>query len=75
MDRDLTQKIRKAIESDKTLSMAAHNVKILVHNGMVTLKGEVKSPDEKKTVEDTATQFAGAGKVTSEITVSSSGTK
>ena len=68
-DRELTRQIRKAIVSDKSLSTQAHNVKILTRDGTVTLKGQVKTDDEKKAVEDKATGVAGNGKVTSEITV------
>jgi osmotically-inducible protein OsmY len=68
-DRDLTAQIRKAIVADKTLSMYAHNVKIITVNGMVTLKGPVRSDAEKQTVADLATKAAGADKVTNDITV------
>jgi hyperosmotically inducible protein len=68
-DRELTQKIRKSVFSDKSLSTAAHNVKIISRDGMVTLKGNVKSDDEKKAIEDKATEIAGQGKVTSELAV------
>jgi osmotically-inducible protein OsmY len=74
-DRELTQQIRKSVYSDKSLSMAAHNVKIISRDGMVTLRGNVKSDDEKKSIEDKATEIAGAGKVTSELTVSPSDSK
>jgi hyperosmotically inducible periplasmic protein len=74
-DRDLTQKIRKSVVSDKSLSMSAHNVKIISRDGMVTLRGTVKSDDEKKAIEDKATEIAGQGKVTSELTVTPSGSK
>jgi hyperosmotically inducible periplasmic protein len=69
-DRELTQKIRKSVVSDKNLSVAAHNVHIGAQDGAVTLTCSVKSEDEKKAVEDKATEIAGAGKVTSELTVS-----
>ncbi|HYL78948.1 MAG TPA: BON domain-containing protein [Bryobacteraceae bacterium] len=55
--------------ADKRLSMAAHNVKIISRYGAVTLKGAVKTDEEKKAIEDKATELAGAGKVTSEIAV------
>jgi len=74
-DRTLTQKIRRSIVSDKSLSVAAHNVTIVSQDGMVTLRGNVKSDDEKKAVEDKATEIAGQGKVTSELTVSSNDSK
>jgi osmotically-inducible protein OsmY len=74
-DRQLTQQIRKSVVADKSLSIAAHNVKIISRDGMVTLRGTVKSDDEKKAIEDKATEIAGQGKVTSELTVSPSGSK
>ena len=69
-DRELAQKIRKAVVSDKSLSVAAHNVHIDAQDGAVTLMGSVKSDDEKKAIEDKATEVAGAGKVTDQLTVS-----
>jgi hyperosmotically inducible periplasmic protein len=68
-DRDITQRIRKAIENDKSLSTYAHNVKIIASGGIVTLKGPVKSEEEKKAVEQKATQIAGNGKIRSEIEI------
>ena len=68
-DRELTQKIRKAIMADKKLSTYAHNVKVISRDGMVTLKGPVRSDAEKSTVETMAIEAAGAGKVTNELTV------
>jgi osmotically-inducible protein OsmY len=68
-DRDLTQQVRKAIVSDKSLSSQAHNVKILAKDGAVTLKGQVKTDEEKKAIEDKASSVVGEGKVTSELTV------
>lgn len=69
-DRDLTRKIRRAVVSDKSLSTAAHNVNIMSQDGAVTLKGTVKSEEEKKAIEVKATEIAGSGKVSSELTVS-----
>jgi hyperosmotically inducible periplasmic protein len=68
-DRDLTQQVRKAIASDKNLSEYAHNVKVITQNGQVTLKGPVRSEEEKSAVEAKAAAVAGEGKVTSELTV------
>jgi hyperosmotically inducible periplasmic protein len=68
-DRDITQQVRKAIEADKTFSMYAHNVKVITQNGQVTLKGPVRSEEEKRAVEAKAAEVAGDGKVTSELTV------
>lgn len=68
-DRDITQQIRRSIEKDKSLSTYAHNVKVITQNGMVTLKGPVRSEDEKRAIEAKATEVAGADKVTNEIEV------
>jgi osmotically-inducible protein OsmY len=68
-DRDITQQIRQSIMKDKSLSTYAHNVKIITQNGQVTLKGPVRSEDEKKAIEDKAAEVAGDGKVTSELDI------
>jgi hyperosmotically inducible periplasmic protein len=69
-DRKLTQDIRRSIMEDKSLSTYAHNVKIISQNGTVTLKGPVKSDDEKKSVIAKAVAVVGsADKVTDQISV------
>jgi len=68
-DRQLTAQIRKALVADKSLSTYAHNVKVVAQAGTVTLKGPVRSDDEKKTVVSKAEQIAGAGKVTDELSI------
>ena len=68
-DRDLTQQIRQSIMKDKSLSTYAHNVKIIAQDGMVTLKGPVRSEEEKRVVETKANEVAGANKVTSQLEV------
>jgi hyperosmotically inducible periplasmic protein len=68
-DREITANIRKALMDNKELSTYAHNVKVIARNGMVTLKGPVRSEDEKKTIEAKATEIAGEGKVKSMISV------
>src|SRR5690349_14157636 len=50
-DRKMSAEIRKAVVKDKGLSTKAHNVKIITRNGKVTLKGPVKSEEEKQAVE------------------------
>jgi hyperosmotically inducible periplasmic protein len=68
-DRQLTQQIRKAVTADKSLSTYAHNVKIVAQGGAVTLKGPVRSEEEKKTIVAKAGEIAGADKVTDELSV------
>ena len=68
-DRDITQQIRQSIMKDKSLSTYAHNVKVVTQDGQVTLKGPVRSEDEKKAIEAKATEVAGDGKVTSDLNI------
>jgi hyperosmotically inducible periplasmic protein len=69
-DRDLTKKIRQSVMADKSLSTYAHNIKIISQNGVVTLKGPVKSDDEKKAIVAKAVAITGsADKVTDQISV------
>jgi osmotically-inducible protein OsmY len=73
-DRALAQQIRKAVIADKSLSTYAHNVKIVAQNGIVTLKGPVRSEAEKNTIEQKAVEVAGANNVKNEITIVSADT-
>jgi hyperosmotically inducible protein len=68
-DRDLTKKIRMALHDDQTLSMYAHNIKIITQDGKVTLKGPVRSEDEKAAIEAKAVAVAGEGNVTNHLHV------
>jgi osmotically-inducible protein OsmY len=49
-DRMTTAAIRKAIEDDKAYSAEAHNVEVITHNGEVTMRGSVRSENERKDV-------------------------
>jgi hyperosmotically inducible protein len=68
-DRDLAKKIRKSIMDDKSLSTYAHNVKVIVRGGSVTLKGPVRSEGEKTAIEAKAVEIAGAANVKNELSV------
>jgi len=68
-DRELTRKIRAAITGDKSLSTYAHNIKILAQDGKVTLKGPVRSDEEKTAILSKAMGLAGEGNVTDQIDV------
>jgi hyperosmotically inducible protein len=68
-DRAITQKIRKAIHEDNTLSTYAHNVKIITQDGKVTLRGPVRSEDEKSNIEAKAVVVAGQGNVTNQLEI------
>jgi hyperosmotically inducible protein len=68
-DRTITQRIRKSLVTDKSLSTYAHNVKIVSVNGTVTLNGVVRSEDEKSAIEVKAVSVAGPGHVVNDLKV------
>jgi len=68
-DLAITRDIRRALVADKSLSTYAHNVKVITANGAVTLKGPVRSEEERKTVEAKAVEVAGQGRVANELTI------
>ncbi len=69
-DLDLTKDIRKSIMDDKSLSTYAHNVKVISQNGTVTLKGPVKSEEEKSSIVSKAVSIAGGSdKVVDQMSV------
>lgn len=68
-DLEITRLIRRSIVQDKSLSISAHNVKIIAEHGGVTLKGPVRSAEEKRNVEQKAAEVAGQDNVKSEIEV------
>jgi hyperosmotically inducible periplasmic protein len=70
-DRAISQKIRAEIMRDKSLSTYAHNVKIITQDGKVTLKGPVRTQDEKAAIEGKAVAIAGDGNVTNQIEIAS----
>ncbi|HEY4338630.1 MAG TPA: BON domain-containing protein [Steroidobacteraceae bacterium] len=62
-DLQLTRSIRRSVMADKTLSVDAHNVKIVTANGHVTVNGIVRSDAEKSAIIAKAVSMAGADKV------------
>jgi hyperosmotically inducible protein len=68
-DRDITKQIRSSIYKDKSLSTYAHNIKIITQDGKVTLKGPVRTADEKAAIEAKAVAVAGADNVTNHLKV------
>jgi osmotically-inducible protein OsmY len=71
-DRQTSQQIRSAIVKDKTLSTYSHNIKIITQDGKVTLKGPVRSDEEKSNIEAKAAAIVGADNVTDLLTVAPS---
>ena len=71
-DIGITADIRKRVVDTK-MSTDAHNVKIITQDGRVTLRGPVKSGDEKKSIEEIARAVAGDTNVDSQLEVKSNG--
>jgi osmotically-inducible protein OsmY len=68
-DLELTRDVRRSLMQDKSLSTYAHNVKVIAQNGKVTLKGPVRSDDEKAAVIAKAAEVAGQANINDQITV------
>lgn len=70
-DIRITQQIRKAVVEADGLSMSAKNVKIITRDGLVTLRGVVKSASEKQRIDEMARGGAGVLKVDNQLEVDS----
>ncbi|HVY47582.1 MAG TPA: BON domain-containing protein [Minicystis sp.] len=68
-DQRITQQVRRAIESDTSLSSEARNVTVVTHSGVVTLKGNVKSDAERKSLESKAKGIADVKQVEDQLDV------
>jgi len=71
-DVKITAAIRRAVVRDHSLSMTAKNVKIITANGMVTLRGPVKSDTEKAKIVELAQSAAGNAKIDNQLEVKAS---
>jgi|HubBroStandDraft_6_1064221.scaffolds.fasta_scaffold2032062_1 hyperosmotically inducible protein len=70
-DREIAAQARKALVDDKSLSTYAHNAKILVQDGTVTLRGPVRSEEEKTAVEAKVKTVDGVTSVNNELMIAS----
>jgi len=68
-DLEIAANIRKAIVADNSLSVDAHNVKIIVSNGIVTLRGPVTSEQEKAAIEAKTRSVQGVNTVNNMLEV------
>ena len=68
-DIKLVAAVRRAIVKDKSLSTMAHNIKIVVSQGVVTLRGPVETEEEKARAEATVKAVAGVNSVDNELDV------
>lgn len=68
-DLKILAAVRSAIVDDSNLSVAAHNVKIMVVKGVVTLRGPVKNTNEKTRVEALTRKVAGVVKIDNRLDI------
>jgi hyperosmotically inducible protein len=68
-DVELTRKIRQMVTADKSLSTDAHNVKIVTLHGVATLRGPVRSLEERKKVASLAAKVNGVASVRDELEI------
>lgn len=68
-DIKITAAIRRAVVGDGSLSITAKNVKIITANGVVTLRGPVKTPAEKMQIAKLAKANAGKAKIENQLEV------
>jgi len=68
LDIGITADIRKRVVDTK-MSVNAQNVKIITQDGKVTLRGPVKTADEKNRIEEIARSVAGENNVDSQLEV------
>jgi osmotically-inducible protein OsmY len=68
-DIDVAASVRSAIVDDKSLSMKAHNVKLVASSGVVVLRGPVASADEKERVAKIARAVAGVNRVDNQLDI------
>ena len=68
-DLALTKQVRSDLVADDSLSLKAHNVKIISIDGIVTLRGPVENEAEKERIAMLAEKAAGSGKVRNHLEV------
>lgn len=68
-DLKITQHVRQAVMADGSLSFTAKNVKIITQSGKVTLRGPVKTAQERDAIEAAARKVAGVTQVDNQIEV------
>ncbi len=71
-DVKIMREIRRSLTQDKSLSIYAHNVKIIAKEGKVTLKGPVHTQEEKDRIGAEAGRIVGPDNVDNQLTVKES---
>ncbi|QLH37574.1 MAG: BON domain-containing protein [Parachlamydiaceae bacterium] len=68
-DLDITQKIRRALMDDDSLSVNAKNIKIMTNNGVVTLRGPVENSNERDSIARKVKDISGVKRVDNQLEV------
>ena len=68
-DRTISKNIRQAVSADDSISTNGKNVKIITVDGTVTLRGPVKSEQEKTNIGAKAQQVAGVKRVDNQLEI------
>lgn len=71
-DLAITRAVRRDVTDDDAFSMNARNVKIITRDGVVTLRGPVKTVEEKAKIEALAARTDGVRSVDNQIEVETS---
>ena len=71
-DLKSTQAIRQALMKDGELSTTAKNIKVITANGHVTLRGPVKTAQEKAKIGQLAKSAAGGAQIDNQLDVKGS---
>jgi len=71
-DLKITQNIRRALMKERELSTMAKNIKVVTANGQVTLRGPVKTTQEKAKVDQIARSAAGGAQIDDQLEVKGS---
>jgi len=71
-DLKTTQAIRQALMKDGELSTTAKNIKVITANGHVTLRGPVKTAQEKAKIGQLAKSAAGGAQIDNQLDVKGS---
>jgi osmotically-inducible protein OsmY len=68
-DRELTQQVRQGVVKNDALSTLGKNVKIITREGVVTLRGPVKTAAEKSQIGAIATETKGVKRVENQLEI------
>ena len=71
-DLKITQAIRRTLMKDRELSTTAKNIKVITANGQVTLRGPVKTAQEKAKIDQLVRSAAGGAQIDDQLDVKGS---